>query len=57
MIDTNDINAILRLIGDQELSKEDSKVVKKLALIGKQMAAQEKMRQELQEIREEFEKL
>lgn len=57
MIDTNDINTILRLIGDQELSKEDSKVVKKLALIGKQMAAQEKMRQELQEIREEFEKL
>lgn len=57
MIDTNDINAILRLIGDQELSKEDSKIVKKLALIGKQMAAQERMRQELQEIREEFEKL
>lgn len=57
MIDTNDINAILRLIGDQELSKEDSKIVKKLALIGKQMAAQERMRNELQEIREEFEKL
>lgn len=57
MIDTNDINAILRLIGDQELSKEDSKIVKKLTLIGKQMAAQERIRQELQEIREEFEKL
>lgn len=57
MIDTNDINTILRLIGDQELNKDDSKVVKKLALIGKQMAAQERMRQELQEIREEFEKL
>lgn len=57
MIDTNDINTILRLIGDQDLSKDDAKVVKKLALIGKQMAAQEKMRQELQEIREEFEKL
>lgn len=57
MIDGKDIDAILRLIGDQDLNEEDGKVVKKLALLGKQIAAQEKMRQELLEIREELEKL
>ena len=57
MIDGKDIDAILRLIGDKELSKEDSKIVKKLALIGKQLTAQEKMRDELLEIRKELENL
>lgn len=57
MIDGKDIDAILRLIGDKKLSKEDSKIVKKLALIGKQLTAQEKMRDELLEIRKELEKL
>ena len=57
MIDGKDIDTILRLIGDQDLNEEDGKVVKKLALLGKQIAAQEKMRQELLEIREELEKL
>jgi len=57
MIDGKDIDAILRLIGDKELSEEDSKIVKKLALIGKQLTAQEKMRDELLEIRKELENL
>ncbi len=57
MIDGKDIDAILRLIGDKKLSKEDSKIVKKLALIGKQLTAQEKMRDELLEIRKELENL
>lgn len=57
MIDGKEIDAILRLIGDKELSEEDSKIVKKLALIGKQLTAQEKMRDELLEIRKELENL
>lgn len=57
MIDGKDIDAILRLIGDKELSEEDSKIVKKLALIGKQLTVQEKMRDELLEIRKELENL
>lgn len=57
MIDGKDIDAILRLIGDKKLSEEDSKIVKKLALIGKQLTAQEKMRDELLEIRKELENL
>ena len=57
MIDGKDIDAILRLIGDKELSEEDSKIVKKLALIGKQLTAQERMRDELLEIRKELENL
>lgn len=57
MIDGKDIDIILRLIGDQDLNEEDGKVVKKLALLGKQITAQEKMRKEMLEIREELEKL
>lgn len=57
MIDGKDIDTIIRLIGDQDLSKEDSKVVKKLALLGKQITMQEKMREELLEIRKELENL
>lgn len=57
MIDGKDIDAILRLIGDKELSEEDSKIVKKLALLGKQITMQEKMREELLEIRKELENL
>lgn len=57
MIDGKDIDTILRLIGDQDLNEEDGKVVKKLALLGKQITAQEKMRKEMLEIREELEKL
>lgn len=57
MIDGKDVETILRLIGDQDLSEEDSKVVKKLALLGKQITMQEKMREELLEIRKELENL
>ena len=57
MIDGKDIDTIIRLIGDQDLSEEDSKVVKKLALLGKQITMQEKMREELLEIRKELENL
>lgn len=57
MIEGKDIETIIRLIGDKELNEEDSKVVKKLALLGKQISMQEKMREDLLEIRKELENL
>lgn len=54
MIDTNDINIIMNIVGRVQLTKDEEKVIKKLKLIGRQMDAQEKMRDELNKIREEF---
>lgn len=57
MIDSKDIKTIMQIVGRVQLSKDEEKVVKKLNLIGRQMDAQEKMREELNKIREEFENL
>lgn len=57
MIDTNDIKTIMKIVERVQLTKDEEKVVKKLNLIGRQMDAQEKMREELNKIREEFENL
>lgn len=54
MIDTNDINIIMNIVGRVQLTKDEEKVIKKLKLIGRQMDAQDKMREELNKIREEF---
>lgn len=54
MIDTNDINIIMNIVGRVQLTKDEEKIIKKLKLIGRQMDAQDKMREELNKIREEF---